>query len=40
MPMMIVKFAMVAWFFMHLKQDSRSSARLFVTGIVLAVVVY
>ena len=39
-PMMVVKFAMVAWFFMHLKQDSRIFTRLFVTGIVVAVVVY
>jgi cytochrome c oxidase subunit 4 len=39
-PMMTVKFAMVAWFFMHLKQDSRIFTRLFVTGIVLAVAVY
>ncbi len=40
MPMMVVKFAMVAWFFMHLKQDSRLFSRLFVTGIVLAFTVY
>src|SRR5262245_38863203 len=39
-PMMTVKFAMVAWFFMHLKQDSRVFSRLFVGGIVLAVAVY
>jgi cytochrome c oxidase subunit IV len=39
-PMMIAKFAMVAWFFMHLKQDSRIFTRLFVTGILLAVAVY
>lgn len=39
-PMMAVKFGMVAWFFMHLKQDSRIFSRLFLTGIVLAVVVY
>jgi hypothetical protein len=31
---------MVAWFFMHLKQDSRIFTRLFVTGILLAVAVY
>ena len=40
MPMMVVKFAMVAWFFMHLKQDSRIFSRLFVSGIVLAFIVY
>lgn len=39
-PLMVVKFSMVAWFFMHLKQDSRLFSRLFVTGIVLAVGVY
>jgi cytochrome c oxidase subunit 4 len=39
-PMMIVKFAMVAWFFMHLKQDSRIFSRLFVSGILLACLVY
>ena len=40
MPMMVVKFAMVAWYFMHLKQDSRLFSRLFVSGLVLAVIVY
>ncbi len=40
MPMMVVKFAMVAWFFMHLKQDSRLFSRLFVSGLILAVIVY
>ncbi len=40
MPVMIVKFAMVAWFFMHLGQDSRVFSRMFLTGIVLACVVY
>jgi cytochrome c oxidase subunit 4 len=40
MPMMTVKFGMVAWFFMHLKQDSRLFSRLFVAGIILAFVVY
>jgi cytochrome c oxidase subunit IV len=39
-PLMTVKFFMVAWFFMHLKQDSRIFSRLFVTGIVLAIAVY
>jgi cytochrome c oxidase subunit 4 len=40
MPVMIVKFFMVAWFFMHLKQDSRLFSRLFVSGLLLAVAVY
>ena len=40
MPVMTVKFAMVAWYFMHLKQDSRLFSRLFVSGLVLAVIVY
>ena len=40
MPVMTVKFAMVAWYFMHLKQDSRLFSRLFVAGLVLAVLVY
>src|SRR5688572_33432196 len=39
-PMMTVKFAMVAWFFMHLKQDSRLFSRLFVAGLALAIGVY
>ena len=40
MPLMVTKFAMVAWFFMHLKQDSRLYSRLFVSGLILAVIVY
>jgi cytochrome c oxidase subunit 4 len=40
MPVMAVKFGMVAWFFMHLKSDSRLFSRMFITGIVLAVIVY
>ena len=40
LPMMAVKFSMVAWFFMHLKSDSRLFSQLFVSGIVLASVVY
>lgn len=39
-PVMTVKFAMVAWFFMHLQSDSKIFSRLFLTGILLAVVVY
>jgi cytochrome c oxidase subunit 4 len=40
MPRMVVKFAVVAMFFMHLRFDSRLFRRLFVTGLVLAVAVY
>ena len=40
MPVMILKFGMVAWFFMHLGTDSRLFSRLFLMGIVTAVVVY
>ena len=42
-PLMIlalVKFAMVAAFFMHLRFDGRLLRRLFVTGIILAIAVY
>jgi cytochrome c oxidase subunit 4 len=38
--MMVVKFAMVALWFMHLRFDSRLFRRLFVTGIVLALGIY
>jgi cytochrome c oxidase subunit IV len=38
--MMVVKFAMVAGWFMHLRFDSSLFTRLFVSGIVLAVTVY
>jgi cytochrome c oxidase subunit 4 len=38
--MMVVKFAMVALWFMHLKFDSRLFRRLFITGIVLALAIY
>jgi cytochrome c oxidase subunit 4 len=38
--MMVVKFAMVAGWFMHLKFDSSLFTRMFVSGIVLAVSVY
>jgi cytochrome c oxidase subunit 4 len=40
MPIMSVKFFMVAWFFMHLKSDSRLFSKFFVAGIVLAAAVY
>jgi cytochrome c oxidase subunit 4 len=36
----VTKFTMVALFFMHLKFDSRLFRRLFVAGIVLAIIVY
>ena len=38
--MMVVKFAIVAAYFMHLKFDSNLLTRVFVAGIVLAVAVY
>jgi cytochrome c oxidase subunit 4 len=40
LPMMVIKFVMVAWFFMHLKSDSRLFAQVFAGGLVLAVTVY
>ena len=36
----VTKFSMVALWFMHLKFDSRLFRRLFVAGIVLAIIVY
>ena len=39
-PMMIVKFGIVAAYFMHLKFDHRVFRRAFITGIVLAIFVY
>jgi len=38
--MMIIKFSMVVLWFMHLRFDSRLFRRLFVTGIILAILVY
>ena len=38
--MMVVKFAMVAGWFMHLRFDSNIFTRMFVSGILLAVGVY
>ncbi len=35
-----IKFAVVALFFMHLRFDSRILRRFFVTGIILAILVY
>lgn len=40
MILMVVKFAMVAWFFMHLKWDKPILWRVFLSGIVLALGVY
>lgn len=40
MVIMVVKFFMVAAWFMHLKFDSRLFSRLFVSGLVLASAVY
>lgn len=39
-PMMVVKFAMVAAFFMHLRFDNKLLRRVFITGILLATFVY
>jgi len=39
-PLMIVKFGVVAAFFMHLRFDNPLFRRLFLTGIILAVSVY
>jgi cytochrome c oxidase subunit 4 len=40
MVMMVVKFAVVAGWFMHLRFDNALFRRLFVSGLVLAVLVY
>jgi cytochrome c oxidase subunit IV len=40
LPMMLIKFGMVAWFFMHLKNDSRLFTQVFVSGLLLAATVY
>jgi cytochrome c oxidase subunit 4 len=39
-PMMIVKFAVVAGWFMHLKYDNPIFRRIFVFGLILAIAVY
>jgi cytochrome c oxidase subunit 4 len=39
-PMMIAKFAIVAGYFMHLKYDNPLFKRVFVFGLVLAIVVF
>ena len=38
--LMVVKFSMVAMYFMHLKFDSKVFRRFFVLGIILAIAVY
>jgi cytochrome c oxidase subunit 4 len=38
--LMVIKFAMVAMYFMHLKFDSRVFRRFFILGIILAIAVY
>ena len=40
MVMMVVKFAMVVMFFMHLRFDHKLFSWVFVSGLVLAVLVY
>ncbi len=40
MVLMILKFAIVALWFMHLRFDSRIFRRLFITGIILALSVF
>ncbi len=39
-PIMVVKFAVVAGYFMHLKFDSRVFTAMFVAGLAFAVVLY
>ena len=39
-PLMIVKFAGVVWWFMHLKFDSRTFRQVFIFGLGLALTVY
>jgi cytochrome c oxidase subunit 4 len=40
LTMAVVKFSLVALYFMHLRFDSKLFRRLFVTGIILAIIVY
>lgn len=40
MPLMVVKFGIVAAFFMHLRFDNKLFRRVFLTGVILAVTVY
>ena len=39
-PMMIVKFALVVAFFMHLRFDNKIFRAVFLAGLILAVIVY
>jgi cytochrome c oxidase subunit IV len=38
--LMVIKFGMVVWFFMHLKYDARLFGKVFYAGLVLAIAVY
>ncbi len=38
--LMVVKFSMVAMYFMHLKFDSKVFRRFFILGIILAIAIY
>ncbi len=38
--LMMIKFSLVALWFMHLRYDSRLFARLFVTGLAIAIIVF
>ena len=40
LPMMVLKFALVAMWFMHLRFDNKLFRRLFITGILFALGVY
>ena len=40
MVLMVIKFALVVLWFMHLRFDSRLFRRLFVAGVVLAILIY
>jgi cytochrome c oxidase subunit 4 len=40
MVLMVLKFSIVALWFMHLRFDSRIYRRLFITGIILAIAVF
>lgn len=38
--LMVIKFAMVGWYFMHLKYDAQMYTKMFVAGLILAIAVY
>ena len=38
--MMVIKFGVVAWFFMHLKDDAKLLGQVFFFGVILAMAVY